>query len=77
MTIINLAIKMALVNVVVCSRTNGSKESHDYADRMGETVRKAITDNLKHILTKFTIYPTFCPVCLLLMVHKSHKSTYI
>ena len=50
MTIINLAIKMALVNVVVCSRTNGSKESHEYADRMGEAVRKAITDNLKHIL---------------------------
>ncbi len=50
MTIINLAIKMALVNVVVCSRTNGSKESHEYADRMGETVRKAITDHLKHIL---------------------------
>ena len=50
MTIIKLAIKMALANVVVCSRTNGSKESHEYADRMGETVRKAITDNLKHIL---------------------------
>ena len=50
MTIINLAIKMALVNVVVCSRTNGSKESHEYADRMGETVRKSITDSLKHIL---------------------------
>ena len=50
MTLINLSIKMALQNVVVCRGINGSKESHEYAERMGEAIKKSITDSLKKIL---------------------------
>jgi len=50
MTVINQSIKMALENAVVCRGINGAKESHEYAERMGEAIKKSITDSLKNLL---------------------------
>jgi hypothetical protein len=50
MSDINLVIKMALENTVLCRGTHGPKESYEYAARMGEAIKKTIAKTLSDIL---------------------------